>query len=299
MSKSDIWTFIHEPKKFENLILNSNIRPKLKKAFKEVPNLLLYGKPGVGKGTFTHIFLRETGLNYIWVNASDEAGIDTMRDKIKSFATSLGTTDLKIVVLNEADSLTSGQQGAQKMLRQLIEDVHKITRFILLANYEHLFIPEIKSRCQVIEISDPPGVEIFKFCEGILKSEKVKYNKGTILQIVEKCYPDIRKTVWTLQENTIDNVLIGSLVSRSESIFADILGLIKKGSLEELRKYLKSNVIDYIGLYEFLFDNVGDFKSPGDAIIEIGEHMYRNDNVSIKEINFMYMVVKMMKYGIV
>ena len=292
---SDIWTFIHEPKTFDNLILNKDIRPKLKKAFKEVPNLLLYGKPGVGKGTFAHILLRETKMDYLWVNASDETGIDVMRDKIKSFATSMGVTPLKIVVLNEADSLSSGPQGAQKMLRQLMEDVQKITRFILLANYEHLFIPEIKSRCQVMEMANPPGVEIFKFCENILKSERVKYNKQTLMSIVKKCHPDIRKTVWSLQENTIDGVLKGDVISKSEDTFKIILEQLKGSNLEGLRKTLKSNVIDYAGLYEFLFENVGDFSSPGDAIIEIGEHLYRNDSMAIKEINFIHMIIKMMK----
>jgi len=294
-NNSDIWTFVHEPKTFDNLILNKDIRPKLRKAFKKVPNLLLYGKPGVGKGTFTHIFLKETKLDYMWVNASDETGIDVMRDKIKSFATSMGVTPLKIVVLNEADSLSSGPQGAQKMLRQLMEDVQKITRFILLANYEHLFIPEIKSRCPPIEISNPPGVEIFKFCENILKSERVKYNKQTLMNIIKKCYPDIRKTVSVLQENSIDGVLKGDIISKSEDTFKKILELLKSGNLDVLRKTLKSNVIDYIGLYGFLFENVGDFSSPGDAIIEIGEHLYRNDSMAIKEINFIHMVIKMMK----
>ena len=299
MSKSDIWTFIHEPKEFKDLILNKDIKPKLKKALKEVPNLLLYGKPGVGKGTFTHMLLRKTCYDYLWVNASDDTGIDTMRDKIKSFATSMGITPLKVVVLNEADSLSSGQQGAQKMLRQLMEDVQKITRFILLANYEHLFIPEIKSRCQVIEMSNPPGGEIYKLCEKILKSERVKYDKKTLINIVKKCYPDIRSTIWGIQGNTINNVLKSDIISRSEEVFKEILEMIKNGDLDSLRKLLRSNVIDYIGLYGFLFDNAGEFKSPGDAIIEIGEHLYRNDSMAIKEINLIHMAVKMMKGGVI
>jgi DNA polymerase III delta prime subunit len=296
MGKNDIWTFKYEPKKFDDIILNKDIRPKLYKAMKEVPNMLLYGKPGVGKGTFTHIFLNETGLDYLWVNASDERGIDVMRDKIKSFATALGISGMKVVVLNEGDALTT---EAQRMLRQLIEDVHKVTRFIFLANYEHLFIPEIKSRCQVIEMSNPPGADILKFCEHILKSEGVKYDRKVVASVIKKCYPDIRNTIWRLQENTIDNVLKGDKVSNSEDLFQSILHLMKSSDLEGIRKSLKSNSVDYIGLYEYLFENVGDFKSPGDAIIEIGEHLYRNDNAAIKEINFIHMFVKMMKGGMI
>lgn len=294
---TDIWSFKYEPTVFEEMILNPDIKPKLKKAIKELPNLLLYGTPGIGKGTFTKILLKESEADYLWINASDETGIDTMRDKVKSFATSLGITPLKIVVLNECDSLTSGPQGAQKQLRQLMEDVQKITRFVLLANYEHLIIPEIKSRCQCILMDNPPAKEIFTFCARILKTEKVKTDKKVLLNIVKKCYPDIRKTIWTIQENTIDGELKTDVISASESVYQDILSFIKKGDIEEIRKTLRSNYINYPDLYKFLFENVGEFSSPGDTVIDIGEHLYRDSMVAIKEINFMSMVMKILKRG--
>ena len=106
---------------------------------------MLYGKPGIGKGTFTHILLEQTKLPKLWINASDETGIDTIRDKVRGFATAMASHgDMKIVVLNEGDSLSTVQKGAQKMLRQLIEDVQKITRFILLCNYDRYIIEELR-----------------------------------------------------------------------------------------------------------------------------------------------------------
>jgi len=299
MSNGAIWSFVYEPKKFNDMILEPTVKAKLRKAFTDVPNLLLYGKPGVGKGTFVHILLKETKYDYLWINASDETGIDTMRDKVRSFATAMGMTKYKIVVLNEADSLSAGHQGSQKMLRQLMEDVQEITRFILLANYEHNIIPEIKSRCQVIEINNPPGRDIFALCEKILKAEGVKYDKKVVTSIIKKCYPDIRKTIWSLQENTIDKILGSDMVSSSEAIWKTIFDAVISKDLEKLRSTLRSYTIDYEGLYSYLFDNVGEFKSPGDAIIEIGEHLYRNSFVAIKEINFMHMVVSMMKNGVI
>jgi replication factor C small subunit len=294
---NNIWSFKYEPKTFDGIILNDTIKPKLRKAIDELPNLILYGKPGVGKGTYTHILIKETGIDYLWVNASDERGIDTMRDKIKSFATAMGMSNkLKLVVLNEGDALTV---DAQKMLRQLIEDVHSITRFIFLANYEHLFIPEIKSRCQMIEISDPPGKDILALCEGILKSEKIKYDRKTVVSLIKKCYPDIRNTLWRLQENTINRVLQSDKVSASEDAFTAVFALMKDNDLDGIRKFLRSNVVDYVGLYNYLFENAGEFKSPGDAILEIGEHLYRHDRMAIKEINFIHMVVGMMKHGVI
>jgi replication factor C small subunit len=292
---SDIWTFKYEPQKFDDIILSDSVRGKLKKAIQELPNIILYGKPGVGKGTFMHVLLKETGIDYLWVNASDERGIDVMRDKIKSFSTALGISGIKIVVMNEGDALTT---DAQKMLRQLIEDVHKITRFMFLANYEHMFIPEIKSRCQVIEVAEPPGTEILKLCERILKSENVKYERSTVVSIIKKCYPDIRNTIWRLQENTINGILKGDTITHSENVFKNVLGLMLQKDLDGIRKFLRSNVVDYIGLYGYLFENAGEFASPGDAILEIGEHLYRNDRMAIKEINFIHMVVSMMKGGV-
>ena len=296
---TDIWSFTYEPKEFDSMILSDDIKPKLKKALTEMPNLLLYGPPGVGKGTFTHILLRKSGLDSMWVNASDETGIDSMREKVKSFATSLGVTELKVVVLNEADSLSSGNQGAQKMLRQMMEDVQKITRFILLANYENNIIPELKSRCQMIKMDNPPAKKIFEFCSYILKSEKVTFNPQTVVSIIRKCHPDIRKIIWSLQENTINGKLIGDKISASEDTWKAVLSGMLQGDVDGVRKTLKSNYINYTELYAYLFDNVGEFKSPGDAIIEIGEHLYRNEIVAIPEINFMSMFVGMMRNGVI
>lgn len=301
MSDFDLWEFKHEPVKFDDMILNKNIKPKLRKAIKTLPNMMLYGKAGVGKSTYAHVLLKATGIDYMWINASDETGIDVMRDKVKSFAGALGGKNLKMVIFNEADSLSLGQQGAQKMLKQLMENVKDLTRFMFLTNHIHTMLPELLSRCRghVIEITDPPAKEIFSFCEKILKSERVKYNKKTVIDVIKKCYPDIRSTIEVLQANTFDNVLKGSNVTLSEDLFHDILTCIIQGDIEEMRKILKSHVIDYIGLYDYLFENIDKFKSPGDAILEIGDHLYRDISYPIKEINFIHMVFAMMKKGIV
>jgi len=229
----------------------------------------------------------------MWINASDATGIDAIRERIRPFATSMSMTDLKIVVLNEADSLTSGPQGAQKMLRQLMEDVQKITRFVLLCNYEHNIIDEIKSRCQTIKIDNPPAKEIGKLCLKILKLEKVKYKAEDVIAIVQKCYPDIRKTINVLQLNTINKKLVGSRLSVSEDVWKKILMLMLKQDVESVRKELKSNYIDYPDLFKYLYENAGEFKEPGGAILLVGEHLNRNTFYPIKEINFMQMFVQM------
>lgn len=289
----DLWTFKYEPKEFEEMILNKTVKDKLRKAFKELPNLMLYGPAGVGKGTFAHILVEKSGYDYMWVNSSDETGIDAMRDKVSSFATSLGMTEMKIVVLNESDSLTQGAQGSQKMLKQLMEDVHKICRFVFLTNDLGLMMNEIQSRCQVIEISNPPMGDIGKHCIKILKSEKVKYDNKVLANIIKKCYPDIRKTIEALKENTFNGVLKTDYISQSEELFSKILEHIIKKDVDTIRNLLRSNYIDYRGLYEYLYENAGAFASPGGAILEIGDHLRWNRSHANKEINFMHMVFRM------
>ena len=293
MIDTRMWVFKYQPQTIKEMVLNEEIRPILTKYLDEVPNILLYGTPGVGKGTYANILLKHTGFDNRWINASDETGIDAIREKVKPFAQSMSMTPLKIIVLNEADSLTSGQQGAQKNLRQLVEDVEKICRFILICNYIHFIIPEMESRFQYVKIDNPPAKEIGRFCLKILKSENIKYDAQTVLDIVKKCYPDIRKTINVLQQNTIKGKLIGSRVSISEDLHKRILTLILKQDVEEVRRELRSNYIDYPELYRFLYENAGEFKEPGAAILMIGEHLYRDNTVAIKEINFMRMVVDM------
>lgn len=294
----DIWSFKYEPKKLEDMILNPDIRPKLKKALTEIPNLLLYGSAGIGKGTFTKILLEETGLIYMWLNASDKTGIEFIRNDVKPFVHG-ASKDLKVVVLNEADALSSGQSGAQKILRQLMEDTHNISRYIFLANYEQYIIPEIKSRCEVIAIDNPPIKEIALFASRILKAENIDFEPKTLAAIVKKCYPDIRKTIWALQENSIDGKLKDSRIFSSEDIFREILDYILKGDLENIRRMLRSNYINYIQLYEFLYDNFDKFDAPAAAIMKIGEWMRWDPQVANKEIHFMYMVSEMYWHKVV
>lgn len=287
------WVFKYQPNKFDNIVLNEDVKKRLQKLFIEKPTFMLVGKPGVGKGTFTNIFLNELGVDYIKLNCSDETSVDVMRTKVKSFATSLGNSDLKYVVLNEADFISL---SGQAMLRDLIEQVESITRFIFQCNYIDKIIPELISRCQVIELNNPPAIDIYKHCKYILDNEKVSFEKNSLVKIVKQFYPDIRKTVNTIQLNSIDNVLKSNYVASNDS-YEKILISLNKGDIEEIRKELRSSAISYPDLYSFLYENVGKFKSPGDMILLISEYLYRDNFISIKEINFMGMVVSALKGG--
>ncbi len=298
MSK-EIWTFKYEPTSFKNLIVNPDIRPKLKKALTEIPNMFLYGPPGIGKGTFAHIMLKETGLPSMWVNASDHTGIDHIREHVRPFATAASLTVPKIVILNEADALSDGKSGAQKMLRQLMEDVHKICRFIFLANYEQYFLPELKSRCQIIFFEKPPIKDMVVFASKILQSEGVKSDPKTLIKLVQKCHPDIRKMIWSLQENSVDGELVNTMTYSSEDVYKKILDMMLTKDLDNVRKLLKENWVLYEQLYEYLFEHYDRFASPGGAILKIADHLKWNKSVLNQEIHFIDMMVEMMWENII
>jgi replication factor C subunit 2/4 len=292
-----IWTFVHEPKKFDEMILNDVVKPRLEKVLKEIPNLMLIGPAGVGKGTFVNIFLKETKLDFMKLNCSDETSVDAMRTKVKGFSQALGITPLKVVVLNESDYLSP---SAQAMLRDLMEQVQGITRFIFQCNYGHKMIPEIKSRCQVIEMENPPAKQIYYHVSEILKKEKVKVkDPKVVVSLIKDLYPDIRGIINTLQLNTVEGAIDSIRYDQTTEVYNKILNHIIKREVEEIRKVLRNHTVNYVDIYKHLFDNVGEFKSPGDAILLIGEYLYRDSLIAIREINFMTMVVDMMKKGVV
>lgn len=296
MKSTKMWPFKYEPKTLDEMILHPDIKPILKEFLTKQPNILLVGNAGIGKGTFTNIFLKETGLDFIKINGSDETGIDTMRNKVRSFATSLGTSNLKIVVINESDFLSL---NAQAILRDLMEQVQDITRFIFMCNYGHKMMPEILSRCQVVELNNPPAKEIYRHCEMILKKENIIVkNPKVVIELIKKLYPDIRRIINTLQMSIVNGILDTIKYESSSDIYKQFIDLMKAGDIDSIRKLIRNNIINYTELYSVLFENVNEFKLVGDAIILIAEYLYRDSIVAIKEISFIGMVVDGIRKGI-
>lgn len=301
-----MWEFKYAPEKFEDLILNSDIKKSLKEAFETRPSLILYGEPGTGKGSFVNVLINHYNLksNTLHINASDETGIDVIRDKVKSFANSISLNQKKLVFFNESDALSAGQSGAQKMLKELMETTAKNTQYIFACNEINYMTDALLSRCQLFKLSDPPAKEIFDKLCFILDSEKIKYNKKSVIEIIEQTYPDIRQSIIILKQNVVKNTLSTKIkTSASNDIFNRILKTIKIGDPEKIRSILKTYPINYSQLYNYLYkqlmeqDNI--FKNDAEAILLIGEHCYRNSIVAIPEINFMHMVFKFIANGVI
>jgi DNA polymerase III delta prime subunit len=205
---------------------------------------------------------------------------------------------LKLVYINEADRLTV---HAQDMLRDLIERVQDVTRFILVCNYPERITNEIKSRCPLIIFPAPPIKDVMLRCIDILGKEGVEFTNKDVANLVKTTYPDIRHTINMLKFNTKDGVLSSKLnIISVNEVYQEVLDAMMTKDPSEVRKVLRSNPIDYVKLYQFLFDKMMDakesvFKNDFVAITEIAEGSYRNDIVAIKEINFIGVMMKMLK----
>ncbi len=288
-----IWVEKYRPVKLDDLILDDKSLKIVSQFKDEIPNLLFVGSPGTGKTTLARIIVNDIlGCNYLYINASDESGIDTIRHNITNFAqTKSFDGGVKVVVLDEADGLTSQAQAA---LRNTMETYAKYCRFILTANYKHKIIPALQSRCQSLDLK-PVVEQAAKRCFNILKQENVKVSdeqKKKFVVLVKRLFPDLRKTINEIQKSVIDGELcIDSNGSDSEllnSVFAGI----KKDSLK-VRKHLIENEDRFQGDYDTLLANLLDhiYSQPIDEfkkkqmITIIADHLYKTAFIVDKEIN--------------
>jgi replication factor C small subunit len=289
-----IWTEKYRPDTLEGYVGNDALKEKLQQYIEtqDIPHLLFYGTAGTGKTTAAKILVKNIDCDYMFINASDERGIDTVRDKIKGFASTIGFKPLKIVVLDEADFL--GRE-AQPALRNMMEAYSATTRFILTANYIERIIDPLVSRTQVYKLTPPSKKEAAVRLSEILKNENVEYEKQTIAQIVHAYYPDIRKIINTAQLQTRDGTLrvsVEELIGQDFKLkVVDTLmsSMSMKEKVNQIRQFVADQQIqDFIELYQILYEHVEDYapnKVP-ESIIAIAEGLYRDGQVADKEICF-------------
>jgi DNA polymerase III delta prime subunit len=293
MTISDIWCEKYRPSTLDEIVLDKSTKNYFNKVQrdKNIPNVLFVGKPGIGKTSLAKIIVKDIlKCQYLYINASDENGIDTIRTKVLNFAQTKSLFgQIKVIVLDECDGLSI---DAQKALRNSIEEYHDLTRFILTANYKHKIIPALQSRCQIFDINYDKNEYLTKLI-SIVKAEEIKINKENFTNIVNSCYPDFRKGINTLQkyylsdgENTTTNI--------TKDFFDGLIELLKQKKYFVIRKQIIENEALFNNDYDELFKRLFDFmyissipeERKRDCLITISKYFYQNSQCIDQEINF-------------
>ena len=291
MSSHGLWVEKYRPQDLSTYVGNENLKTKVERFLDDgnVPHLLLYGRAGGGKTTLAKIIVNHVDCDYLYINASDERNIDLVRDKLKTFASSVGFKPMKVVILDEADYLNVN--SAQPALRNLMETFSAHCRFILTCNYVEKIIDPIQSRCQTYKIVPPSKKEVALHSKTILEKEQISFDLDDLALVVTAGYPDMRKVINELQRMSIDGKLSvdkdGMIHNEFKLQFLDAIR--NKESLGTIRKMVAdSNFTEYTELYRLLYDEVESFgveKMP-EIIADISKGSYQDVLVVDKEINF-------------
>ena len=306
MNLQGLWIEKYRPKRLNDLCLSDELKELIQNytTKQEIPNLLLVGKPGIGKTSLARIIVQDMlQCQYLYINASDENGIDTVRGKIMNFAQTKSIDGkIKVILLDEVDGFT--EQG-QNALRNTMEEYAKYTRFIMTANYLHRIKPALQSRCQSIHV-ETTLVDVIARCVHILRQENIKINNddvSALKHMIKSQYPDIRKIIGNLQRMCASGTLVASQ-DKSNDIGVELVAkIIAKADCTAIRQFIVDNeerfASDYNNLLKLMLNEVYEHQFLQEAkkqmlICIIAEHMYRSAFVMDAEINAFHCCLSMM-----
>jgi DNA polymerase III delta prime subunit len=295
-----LWVEKYRPKKLEDYVGNDHLKQKIRDYIEsgDVPHLLLYGKAGTGKTTLAKLIVNSINCDFMILNASDENNVDTVRNKVKSFASTIGFKDIKIVILDEFDYMTP---QAQAILRNLMETFSKHCRFILTCNYVEKIIDPIQSRCQTFQIIPPTKKDVAVQISKILTEERIQFELKELVPIVDSSYPDIRKIINTCQLNSSKGVLkIDSSSISDADVRVKIIDILKSKD-DKRNRYVNlrqavadSRVQDFTELYTHLYEKVNDYAvgNTSAVIMILAQGQYKDAMIVDKEICFMATLIE-------
>jgi DNA polymerase III delta prime subunit len=291
-SSNSLWCEKYRPKQLNDYVGNEHLKSKVEGYLEsgDVPHLLLYGKAGTGKTTLAKLIVNSIDCDYMILNASDENNVDTVRNKVKNFASSMGFKPFKIIILDEFDYMTA---NAQAILRNLMETFSQHCRFILTCNYVEKVIEPIQSRCQTFQIIPPTKKDVAVQISKILNSEGVKFEPKDLVPIIDSAYPDIRKVINTCQLNSIKGELKVDTQNLLENDYKMKVLDILKSSDDKRNKYMKirqtiinSKATDFTELFTLLYDKVDEYApdKTSDVILLLSDGLYKSSMCIDKEI---------------
>ena len=301
-----LWVEKYRPSKIDDCILPKNLKETFKQFVQsgELPNFLFCGTAGVGKTTVAKALCNEIGAEYLLINGSEESGIDILRTKIKSFASTVSLTDAKkVVILDEADYLNPN--STQPALRAFIEEFSNNCRFIFTCNFKNRIIEPLHSRCSVIDfkIENSEKQEIaasfFKRTMGILKQENIEADQKVVAELVTKHFPDWRRVLNELQRYSVSGKIdAGILVNMTEDSFKELVKHMKERNFTEVRKWVaKNGDSETINIFKQLYNTASEHMESASIpqlVLILADYQYKAAFVADHELNLMAALTEVM-----
>jgi DNA polymerase III delta prime subunit len=283
----------YRPKTLDNYICDEQIREKIQEFItnQDIPHLGFFGLQGSGKSTLAKILVNSIDCDFIYLNATENRGMDDIKEKVGSFASARGFKPLKIVILDESTHIL---QASQVLLLNMIETYSLTTRFILTGNYPERLIPPLRSRLQEFKLTPPSKKVVAKHVYGILNQESIDFQLEDLAAVVNSSYPDFRKIINDCQKYIIDNKLtLPNTLGKNEDVQSKILDELKKPTIKtfnNIRQIIADNdVSSFEDVFKHLYECTNDYAvgCEGQIAIIINECIYQSNFRVDLEINFM------------
>lgn len=304
MSNDYLWVEKYRPRKIADTILPDGLKQMFQKLVDtgELPNMLFTGSAGLGKTTVARALCNELGVDYILINGSEEGNIDTLRTKIKQFASTVSLQGgYKVVILDEADYLNP--QSTQPALRGFIEEFANNCRFILTCNFKNRIIEPLHSRCGVYEFNTTKkdmavlASQFFARAQYILNTEGVQFNEKSIPPLIIKHAPDWRRIINELQRHSISGSLVGD-VTNNIGTFDTLFTCLKEKDFKKMRSWVVNNIDTdaaaiFRGVYDLMSDKVEPQSIP-QLVLILADYQYKNAFVADHELNVVACMTEVM-----
>jgi DNA polymerase III delta prime subunit len=300
MKENTLYVERFRPTELQYYVGNENVKETIQKYLDQgdIQNFIFYGSAGCGKTTLAKIIVKNLDCDYLYINASDENGIDTIREKVKGFASSASWKGIKVVILDEADFITIQGQAA---LRNVIETFSRSTRFILTCNFIERIIDPLQSRCQVLKIVPPSKTDVYNHLTWILADQlSISYEPEDLKTLIVQYYPDMRKMLNVIQMSVKDDhIQLDKTVLTSNNYIKEVLKELtgKKNWITIRQIIADSNTKDFEELYRNLFEYSSKYApgNEGSVAIILNEHLYQANFRIDKEINIASCIAKIIE----